>query len=113
MPLALVACVALVLAATSGALAGPVSAADGPRASAAQGTGSKPSQRRVFLLGLRQRGTPAHFASRVSDRSSPKKPSSAIGQSAAGGAAQPGYDLATGLGSLNAQAFAAAVDSLP
>ena len=71
MPLALVACVALVLAATSGALAAPVSAAAGARATAAQSSGSKPPQRRVFLLGLRQRGTPARFASRVSDPSSP------------------------------------------
>ena len=71
MPLALVACVALVLAATSGALASPVSAAAGARATAAQSSGSSPPQRRVFLLGLRQRGTPARLASQVSDPSSP------------------------------------------
>jgi subtilase family serine protease len=70
-PLALVACVALVLAAGSGALAPPVSAAAGARATAAQSSGSSPPQRRVFLLGLRQRGTPARLASRVSDPSSP------------------------------------------
>ncbi len=83
MPLALVACVALVLAATSGALASPVSAAAGARATAAQSSGQSP------------------------------QPGSALGQSPAGGAAQPGYDLATGLGSLRADAFAAAVASLP
>ena len=71
MPLALVACVALVLAATSGALASPVSAAAGARATAAQSSRSSPPQRRVFLLGLRQRGTPARLASQVSDPSSP------------------------------------------
>ena len=36
-------------------------------------------------------------------------PKSAVGKTPAGGAAQPGYDLATGLGSLNAAAFARAV----
>jgi kumamolisin len=36
-------------------------------------------------------------------------PRSRVGQTPAGGAAQPGYDLATGLGSLNATAFAGAV----
>jgi kumamolisin len=41
--------------------------------------------------------------------SSSRKPSSAVGKSPAGGAAQPGYDLATGLGSLKATAFAEAV----
>jgi subtilase family serine protease len=40
---------------------------------------------------------------------SSRRPKSAIGRSPAGGAAQPGYDLATGLGSLNAGAFASAV----
>jgi kumamolisin len=43
---------------------------------------------------------------------SSRRPRSAIGKTPAGGAAQPGYDLATGLGSLNAAAFAAAVASL-
>jgi subtilase family serine protease len=38
-----------------------------------------------------------------------RHPDSPAAQTAAGGAAQPGYDLATGLGSLNATAFAAAV----
>jgi subtilase family serine protease len=42
---------------------------------------------------------------------SSRHPGSAVGQTPAGGAAQPGYDLATGLGSLNASAFADAVAS--
>jgi kumamolisin len=42
---------------------------------------------------------------------SSRRPRSALGRSPAGGAAQPGYDLATGLGSLNASAFANAVDA--
>ena len=42
---------------------------------------------------------------------SSRHPRSAAGQTPAGGAAQPGYDLATGLGSLNAGAFADAVAS--
>jgi kumamolisin len=45
----------------------------------------------------------------ITDGTSSKRPGSAVGHSPAGGAAQPGYDLATGLGSLNATAFAAAV----
>ena len=40
-------------------------------------------------------------------------PSSPAGQSPAGGAAQPGYDLATGLGSLKGTAFADAVAAHP
>jgi subtilase family serine protease len=40
---------------------------------------------------------------------SSQKPSSPAAQTPAGGAAQPGYDLATGLGSLDASAFADAV----
>jgi kumamolisin len=40
---------------------------------------------------------------------SSQRPNSAAGRTPAGGAAQPGYDLATGLGSLDATAFAAAV----
>jgi kumamolisin len=42
---------------------------------------------------------------------SSRNPRSPAGQSPAGGAAQPGYDLATGLGSLKATAFAAALAS--
>jgi kumamolisin len=40
-----------------------------------------------------------------------RKPKTKAGQTPAGGAAQPGYDLATGLGSLKATAFADAVAS--
>ena len=47
----------------------------------------------------------------VTEGTSSRDPSSAAGKSPAGGAAQPGYDLATGLGSLNAAAFADAVAS--
>jgi kumamolisin len=49
----------------------------------------------------------------VTSGTSSRKPGSAPGQSPAGGAAQPGYDLATGLGSLKATAFADAVAALP
>jgi subtilase family serine protease len=45
----------------------------------------------------------------VTHGTSSRHPNSAVGQSPAGGAAQAGYDLATGLGSLNAAAFAEAV----
>jgi kumamolisin len=45
----------------------------------------------------------------ITKGTSSRKPKSALGKSPAGGAAQPGYDLATGLGSLKATAFAAAV----
>jgi len=44
---------------------------------------------------------------------SSRKPNSAAGKTPAGGAAQPGYDLATGLGSLKATAFADAVAANP
>ena len=44
---------------------------------------------------------------------SSQDPDSPVGQSPAGGAAQPGYDLATGLGSLKAAAFADAVAAHP
>jgi subtilase family serine protease len=47
----------------------------------------------------------------ITKGTSSKRPHSAIGRSPAGGAAQRGYDLATGLGSLNAAAFADAVAS--
>jgi subtilase family serine protease len=49
----------------------------------------------------------------VTKGTSSRRPRSAVGRSPAGGAAQPGYDLATGLGSLNAAAFADAVASQP
>lgn len=45
--------------------------------------------------------------------SSSRKPRSAAGRLPSGGAAQPGYDLATGLGSLRASAFADAVATVP
>lgn len=47
----------------------------------------------------------------ITKGTSSRRPRSAVGQSPAGGAAQPGYDLATGLGSLKATAFANAVAS--
>jgi kumamolisin len=45
----------------------------------------------------------------VTTGTSSRDPNSPAGKTPAGGAAQPGYDLATGLGSLKAAAFAAAV----
>jgi subtilase family serine protease len=45
----------------------------------------------------------------VTTGTSSRQPNSAVGMSPAGGAAQPGYDLATGLGSLKASPFADAV----
>jgi kumamolisin len=45
----------------------------------------------------------------ITNGTSSRHPRSPIGQTPAGGAAQPGYDVATGLGSLNASAFAGAV----
>jgi kumamolisin len=47
----------------------------------------------------------------ITKGTSSRDPNSAVGQTPAGGAAQPGYDLATGLGSLKAAAFAAGVAS--
>jgi subtilase family serine protease len=47
----------------------------------------------------------------ITQGTSSRRPKSAVGKTPAGGAAQPGYDLATGLGSLNAAAFADAVAS--
>lgn len=48
----------------------------------------------------------------ITEGTSSRHPTSAVGRSPAGGAAQPGYDLATGLGSLKADAFASAVASV-
>jgi subtilase family serine protease len=48
----------------------------------------------------------------ITSGTSSRHPSSALGKSPAGGAAQRGYDLATGLGSLKAAGFAQAVASL-
>jgi subtilase family serine protease len=45
----------------------------------------------------------------ITKGTSSRRPNSAAAQTPAGGAAQPGYDLATGLGSLKAAAFANAV----
>jgi subtilase family serine protease len=47
----------------------------------------------------------------ITSGTSSRHPNSTFGRSPAGGAAQPGYDLATGLGSLNAATFARAVAS--
>jgi kumamolisin len=49
----------------------------------------------------------------VTSGTSSPRPASPVGQTPAGGAAQPGYDMATGLGSLKADGFAAAVASTP
>lgn len=49
----------------------------------------------------------------VTQGTSATKPKSPAARTPAGGAAQPGYDLATGLGSLKAAAFAGAVAALP
>jgi kumamolisin len=49
----------------------------------------------------------------VTQGTSSKKPNTPAGQSPAGGAAQPGYDLATGLGSLRATPFTDAVAATP
>ncbi len=48
----------------------------------------------------------------ITKGTSSRHPHTAIGKSPAGGAAQPGYDLATGLGSLKSAGFANAVASL-
>jgi subtilase family serine protease len=58
---------------------------------------------------------PAYGAafSDVTVGTSARKPDSPVGRTPRGGAAQPGYDLATGLGSLNGAGFAAAVAGLP
>ena len=65
-------CAALALAGTDGATSSSASASasDDSHASSAPTRVSKPSKRRVFLLGLRQRGKPGQFARRVSDPSS-------------------------------------------
>lgn len=66
------------------------------------------------LLYRLARGTGYHaIFSDITRGTSSHHPKSAAGRSPAGGAAQPGYDLATGLGSLNAEAFASAVAAQP
>ena len=47
----------------------------------------------------------------ITKGTSSRHPHTTVARTPAGGAAQPGYDLATGLGSLKAAAFAAAVAS--
>jgi kumamolisin len=62
------------------------------------------------LLYRLARGSRYHtIFSDITRGTSSRKPKSPLGRSPRGGAAQPGYDLATGLGSLNAAAFAKAV----
>jgi subtilase family serine protease len=70
--IAVVLCAALALAATDGVASSPssASASDDSRATSAPTRVSKPSKRRVFLLGLRHRGKPSRLARRVSDPSS-------------------------------------------
>jgi subtilase family serine protease len=70
--IAVVLCAALALAATDGVASssGSASASDDSRATSAPTRVSKPSKRRVFLLGLRHRGKPSRLARRVSDPSS-------------------------------------------
>jgi subtilase family serine protease len=64
------------------------------------------------LLYKLARGPDYHSSfSDIKKGTSSRHPHSAAGKTPAGGAAQPGYDLATGLGSLNAAAFADAVAS--
>ena len=59
------------------------------------------------------RGSRYHaIFSDITRGTSSRHPRSALGRFPAGGAAQPGYDLATGLGSLNAAPFASAVAAL-
>jgi hypothetical protein len=65
-PLALVVRVTLVVACAGIASPSRARAADGER----PGTAVNPPQARIFLLGSRQRGTPARFPMRVSDPSS-------------------------------------------
>lgn len=75
--------------------------------------GLRPALGAVNRLLYRLAGGPSYgkiFWDVIHGTSSPR-PDSPLGRSPAGGAAQPGYDLATGLGSLNGAAFAAAVAS--
>ena len=65
-------CAALAFAAADATAASPGSGSDDAAAAAAQTRARAPAKRRVFLLGLRQRGRPGRFASRVSNPSSPR-----------------------------------------
>jgi kumamolisin len=72
----------------------------------------RPSFQQAPGIGPRlQRGKTTRLTPDITQGTSSRRPHSAVGRSPAGGAAQPGYDLATGLGSLNAAAFAHAVAS--
>ncbi|MCB0863115.1 MAG: hypothetical protein KDB66_07880 [Solirubrobacterales bacterium] len=66
-----------------------------------------------LLYKLSQGGDYSQYFRDVTVGTSSRKPKTATGKTPAGGAAQPGYDLATGLGSLKATAFADAVAALP
>ena len=65
---------ALVICVAVGLVAATFSASAGADAGtpAADSRAAKPAERRVFLLGLRQRGRPGQFASRVSNPSAPQ-----------------------------------------
>ena len=65
------------------------------------------------LLYQLSQGDYSQYFRDVTVGTSSRKPKTAAGKTPAGGAAQPGYDLATGLGSLKATAFADAVAALP
>ncbi len=73
-PIAAGTCAALVFAVTGAAAvsSSPASASDRSRATAASARVSAAPARRVFLLGLRRRGTPGKLARQVSDPSSPR-----------------------------------------
>jgi kumamolisin len=76
-------------------------------------TGRAPLGSLPPLLYRLARGSRYHaIFSDVTRGTSSPHPRSALGRSPAGGAAQPGYDLATGLGSLKAAPFASAVAAL-
>jgi kumamolisin len=64
-----------------------------------------------FLYGLARGPLYGKIFWDVTRGTSSPRPESPLGRTPAGGAAQPGYDLATGLGSLNGVAFADAVSS--
>jgi hypothetical protein len=68
-----VVCAVLALALTDGAVVSSrsASASGGSRATPGSTRVSTPPERRVFLLGLRQRGNPGQFASQVSNPASP------------------------------------------
>jgi kumamolisin len=70
--IAVVMCAALAFAATDGAVASArsVSPRDASHTTSASPHASRPSERRVVLLGLGQRGNPGRFASQVSDPAS-------------------------------------------